>query len=68
MHADKGILTDDYLSMALTHLYRVATKEVLKFNSKQFIEKIAVNMDGYSLLKTGLLKVLISYLQANLKI
>ena len=39
-------MTDKYLSQALVHLYKVATMEVKKFNSKEWISKHAYEEDG----------------------
>ena len=35
------MLTDQYLNMALTHLYRKASSEVKKFNKEKVVHKIA---------------------------
>ena len=39
------MLTDQYLNMALTHLYRKASSEVKKFNKEKVVQKIAVEED-----------------------
>ena len=38
--------TDEFISQALTYLYRKATCEVIQFNSKSKVEKIGVLKDG----------------------
>lgn len=45
-HQSESRLTDKFLSMALVHLYRVASLEVKRFNSKEWISKVATEQDG----------------------
>ena len=44
-------LSDKYINAALIYYYRVASKEVLKFNSKQMVEKQTVMKEGVLLSK-----------------
>ena len=46
VHQTESRLTDKFISMALVHLYTVASKEVRKFNSKEWLSKVAVEHDG----------------------
>ena len=39
------MLTDQYLNMALTYLYRKASSEVKRFNKEKAVQKIAVEED-----------------------
>ena len=48
-------ITDDYVSQALIYLYKKATCEVLKFNSKEKVDKIGVIKDGILLSKGRIL-------------
>ena len=47
-------LTDSYLSQALVHLFKVATIEVKKFNSKDWLSKVAYEEDGILMSKNRL--------------
>ena len=47
------VLTDQYLNMALTHLYRKASSEVKKFNKEKLVHKIAVEEDQMSFAEMG---------------
>ena len=64
-HFDGVGLTDKFLSMALVHLYKVATIEVKKFNTKDWISKVAVERDGIYLQRTVFMRASASYLQVS---
>ena len=53
-HSDGRILTDKFLSMGLVHLYKVATLEVRKFNSKEWLSKVAIEQNGILFAKNRL--------------
>ena len=53
-HSHGGRLTDKFISMALVHLFKVATLEVKKFNSKDYLSKIAIEQDGILVSKNRL--------------
>ena len=53
--ADVVHLTDKYINLSLTYLYRKTALEVKKFNSKKLIEKISVEQDGILLSKSRIL-------------
>jgi hypothetical protein len=46
-----GSLTDSFLNAALMYYFRVASKEVIEFNSKQVIERRTIIKDGVLLSK-----------------
>ena len=47
--------SDTYLDLALTYLYQKATAEVVKFNSKLKVEKVATSQDGILISKSRIL-------------
>ena len=53
--ADVVHLTDKYINLSLTYLYRKAALEVKKFNSNKLIDKISVEQDGILLSKSRIL-------------
>ena len=48
-------MTDWYLNMALTHLYKKATSEVKKFNKEKVVQKITVEEDQILFSKTRII-------------
>ena len=53
-HMEGARLTDHYISQALVHLFKVATLEVKRFNSKDWLAKTAYEEDGILLAKNRL--------------
>ena len=55
------LLTDRFINAALTYYFRVASKEVLKFNSKQLVAKLTVEKDGILLSKGRIIEGMNEY-------
>ena len=45
-HTETARLSDNFISQALVHLYRVATTEVKKFNSRDWLAKVSYEEEG----------------------
>ena len=48
-------ITDEDVSLALQYWYRVGSREVSKFNKKEFIEKATVEKDGILFCKSRIM-------------